>query len=318
MTTLALVQPTTIDVFIGSCDTQKLVEAFLSGKSPRTIAAYRQDLQDFSRFLNSPSFAATASLLLQSGHGKANELVMNYRSHMIESKLAPATINRRLAAIRSLVDLAQTFGVVNWKLQIKNLKSEPYRDTRGTGVDGFSRMLSSLSGCIGKQARDRAILRLFFDLALRRGEVIGLDIEHIDLARKTISILGKGRQEPQILTMPEQTIQALSGWLHHHPNKTGALFTNFDHTDKGTRMTGTGLYYLIKSLGAKANVIARPHGLRHTAITEAVKSAQSNGIGLEEVMDFSRHKDVKTLLVYRDRERDVQGRLANLVAAKVA
>jgi len=58
----------------------------------------------------------------------------------------------------------------------------------------------------------------------------------------------------------------------------------------------------------------RPHGLRHLAITEAYKAAQANGMDLEEVLDFSRHKDVKTLMIYRDRDRNVQGQLAALVA----
>ncbi len=40
-------------------------------------------------------------------------------------------------------------------------------------------------------------------------------------------------------------------------------------------------------------------------------------MGLEEVLDFSRHRDVKVLMVYRDRERDVQGQLAALVASAV-
>ena len=53
------------------------------------------------------------------------------------------------------------------------------------------------------------------------------------------------------------------------------------------------------------------------AITEACKLAQAKGMGLEEVLDFSRHRDVKVLMVYRDRERDVQGQLAALVAAGV-
>ena len=54
--------------------------------------------------------------------------------------------------------------------------------------------------------------------------------------------------------------------------------------------------------------------MRHTAITEAIKAAQANGIGLEEVLDFSRHRDVKVMMIYRDRERNVQGKLSALVA----
>ena len=49
----------------------------------------------------------------------------------------------------------------------------------------------------------------------------------------------------------------------------------------------------------------------------AVKKAQRNGMDLEEVLDFSRHKDVRTLMIYRDRERNVQGKLSELVAETV-
>lgn len=70
----------------------------------------------------------------------------------------------------------------------------------------------------------------------------------------------------------------------------------------------------MRGIGRGVGVRVRPHGLRHTAITAAVKAAQANGMSLEEVVDFSGHADVRTLMVYRDRERDVQGRLAALVA----
>ena len=77
-----------------------------------------------------------------------------------------------------------------------------------------------------------------------------------------------------------------------------------------------GLYKVVRGLGERVGLKVRPHSLRHTAITEACKAAQANGIGLEEVLDFSRHsrKSIAILMVYRDRERNVQGKLASLVA----
>ena len=62
----------------------------------------------------------------------------------------------------------------------------------------------------------------------------------------------------------------------------------------------------VRRLGEQVGLKVRPHGLRHTAITEACKLAQAKGMGLEEVLDFSRR-----------RERNVQGQLATLVAAGV-
>jgi len=48
-----------------------------------------------------------------------------------------------------------------------------------------------------------------------------------------------------------------------------------------------------------------------------VARAQAAGIDLEEVCDFSRHASVATLMIYRDRERNVQGQVANLVASSL-
>lgn len=62
------------------------------------------------------------------------------------------------------------------------------------------------------------------------------------------------------------------------------------------------------------SVNTRPHGIRHLSITEACKAAQNNGFALEEVLDHSRHKSVSTLMIYRDRERNVQGSIATLVS----
>jgi len=90
-----------------------------------------------------------------------------------------------------------------------------------------------------------------------------------------------------------------------------------DRAKKGKRLTGVGLYRVVRNLGQDAGLKVGPHGLRHTAITGACKAVPANRIGLEEVVDFSRHsrKSIAILMVYRDREVSVQGQLASLVSA---
>ena len=73
----------------------------------------------------------------------------------------------------------------------------------------------------------------------------------------------------------------------------------------------------MSELGDQAGARVWPHGLRHIAITSAVEAAQEHGVTLDEVRQFSRHKNINTLQVYRDRVRDVQGQLAVLVADTV-
>lgn len=299
-------------------DANQLIEAFLAGRNAKTIRAYSKDLVDFQTFLGARSITNAAELLLGTDHGKANLRALQYRAHLTDRKLQPATINRRLAALRSLVQMARILGMVPWKLEVQNVKSTPYRDTKGPGKEGFRSLLQTVEKkTTGKAVRDKAILRLLYDLALRSGELVALDLGDLDLAKSSVSILGKGRTEKETLTMPQPTKEALENWLQMRGRDPGPLFLNFDPAKKGNRLTQTSLYRIIRRLGEKNGFKTRPHALRHTAITEAVKMAQMNNFGLEEVCDYSRHRSVAALMVYRDRERNVQGQLSALVANSI-
>ncbi len=296
----------------------ELLAAYLSGRSECTRRAYSQDLDDFRRFLGVGKVSEAAHLLLSHGHGDANALALAWKANLQERRLQAATINRRLAALRSLVQLARTLGIVPWALDVRNVRAESYRDTRGPGRHGVHLLLDEIERRRDKKAlRDRAALRLLYDLGLRRSEVVGLDVDDVDLDAGTVAVLGKGRTQKTKLTLPGPTKEAIRQWLEARGTEPGPLFTNLDRAGKGYRLTGTSLYRIVRRLGERVGLKVRPHGLRHTAITEACKLAQARGMGLEEVLDFSRHRDVKVLMVYRDRERDVQGQLATLVAAGV-
>ena len=294
-----------------------LVTAFLAGRNARTVCAYRQDLEAFRRFLQVPTLDAAAQALLTPAPGDAHALALAYQAHLLDRGLQATTVNRRLATLRSLVQFAGTVGRVPWTLDVKNVKTQPYRDTTGPGTTAIRAMLEALQARRDAQAqRDRAALRLLYDLGLRRGEVVALDVADVDLTAGTVAVLGKGRRQTDVLTLPEPAQAALLGWLTARGWHPGPVFTHFDRARKGSgRLTGVSLYRMVRDLGAQVGFRVRPHGLRHTAITEACKAAQAHGIALEEVLDFSRHRDVKVLMIYRDRERNVQGTLAALVAA---
>src|SRR5262249_16268319 len=157
---------------------------------------YQQALADFASFVGAADSQQAAGLLLSGGHGEANHLALAYRAHMVERELAANTINNRLAALRSLVKLARTLGLIGWTIDVGRVKAKPYRDTAGCGADGYRRLLAHLDGRGDpKSVRDRAIVRLLFERALRRSEVASLDLIHLDLDAGTISILGKGSTE---------------------------------------------------------------------------------------------------------------------------
>lgn len=292
---------------------ERLLEAFYAGRNQRTLAAYRADLADFRAFVGVPAPEDAARRLLAGTHGDANALALGYRASMVERGLAPATINRRLAALRSLVQLGNTLGLVPWKLTVANMKSQSYRDTRGPGRDAFTAMVAASDArADAKGCRDVALLRLMHDLGLRRGEVVGLDVGDVDVAGKRLRVLGKGRTEAEPITLPERTLEALVFWLAVRGEAPGPLFLNYDRAGKGSgRLSGAAVYHVVTTLGERLGVVARPHGLRHTAITTALDLTKGD---VRAVQKFSRHRDMRVLNRYDDNRSDLAGAVARLVA----
>lgn len=304
---------------VAQVSTRELLESFLSGRSPATMEAYRNDLKDLATFLGVTGIDAASEAVVRSGHGGANLLAIRFKAYLIERGLGSSSVNRKLAALRSLVTLANTLGMVDWSVQVPNLRIGKANVT-GVGLRAVRNLIAVAGNERGiKGVRDRAIVRVFFDLALRRAEVCSLDFGDVDLANQRIAVKRKGHTDKTTLTLPEPTCQALREWIDRRGEEPGPLFYTLDHRllNQRQRLTTCGVYHIVRGLGRKAGFKVHPHQLRHDSITEAVKSAQGSGIGLEEVMDFSGHRQIGTLLIYRDRERNVQGQLAGMVAAKV-
>jgi integrase/recombinase XerC len=165
-----------------------------------------------------------------------------------------------------------------------------------------------------KAARDRAILRLAFDLGLRRGQLASLDLKHLDLEAGTLSVLGKGQEGRELLTLPAETTAVLRAWLQQRGLEPGPLFINFDRAQNGRRLTSTSIYRIVRDLGEQVQVRARPHGLRHTAITAVLVLSHGD---VRAAVRFSRHADIRTLTVYDDNRQDLGGKMARLVAASL-
>ncbi len=90
--------------------------------------------------------------------------------------------------------------------------------------------------------------------------------------------------------------------------ETGPLFINMDRASKRGRLTATSVWRITTKYGLGVT----PHGLRHTAITQAL---DITGGDIRAVQCFSRHKDPRTLILYDDNRTDLGGEVARRVAA---
>jgi len=293
---------------------RRLMESFFQNRSAGTIKAYRQDLQSFTAFVGVKTLEEAAKKLLLQGHGEANWWALQFKSHLSEKKLAPASINRKLAALRSLVNLARVIGMVPFALEVDGFEVEALRDTRGPGAEGVEKILKRAELQTDKKGRrDYAMLRLLFDLALRRAEVCSIDVEHVNVEHGKLFVLGKGRHQREGLTMPEETVEAVRYWLKERGEEKGPLLLALDPRSYGKRLGVDGVYQVVKKVGESVGIRVRPHGLRHAAITEAL---DATGGDLRQVQRFSRHRSYDMLMIYDDARGDFQGNVAKLVAKR--
>lgn len=289
---------------------ERALQAFLRNRSAATVRAYQSDLEQFQLWLGVHTGGEAARRLLGGTAGEAHELVGAFLQHLRDMTFAPNSIRRKLTSLRALVTAAQEIGIVDWKLRMKAPASRPIKDTRGPGVDVYRRMLelaSEREDTIGR--RNLAIIRMLHDMALRRGELLELQLEHVDLGTRSLSILGKGREEREILTIPTATADVLQRYLDVRGAQSGPLFLSANDGP----MHGSDVYDVVSKLAARAGGRSTPHGLRHLAITRV---AEMTGGDVTKVMAFSRHTSVQTVMVYIDAWKNPGGELAEALAGE--
>ena len=299
---------------------ESLVQRWLTRRFEATRESYTKDLRYFAQWLRATSPSDAARSLIGGGHFRANQRVHEYVTHLIDRGLAPATINRRLSSLKSLVKAARMAGMVTWTIDIEGERIQPYRDPRGPGLRSVQTMLAVAAEQRPMKAlRDTSIMFLLFVLGLRRNEVTTCDVGQFDRSGKRLSILGKGRAQREWISVPASVTDALGAYL----DARGAvddepLIQNLDPAMKGTqrRLSSGGLYRVVRRLAEKAGIpgIVSPHRIRHTAITAALDATGGN---VREARHFSRHSRVDTLLVYDDARVDHAGKIADLLSREL-
>lgn len=295
-----------------SIDWEKLLSDWLNTKrSPHTRRVYQKDIQNFLADLGTE----LGKFLTLDRHG-AFELVSRYKGELIQKGLKSATINRRLAAIKSLVCFAYNCGHCEFMLEsVKGEKLCAYRDTTGIDPETFKRVLGGIDRTSLKGIRDYALLLLLWSNALRRSEVSKANIGDFDQKSKTLRIFGKGRgNQSEIISLGKATVTAIEAWLsargEHDPDKS--LFCSVNAGYRDGRLCTQSIYDIVKSRCQSAGIskVMSPHRIRHSSITAAL---EATGGDVRRVQKLSRHSSLNTLLIYDDNRKNHQGEVTDLL-----
>jgi integrase/recombinase XerC len=286
-----------------------------------TRKQYVKAIENFCQFAyNGSATPETISEFLALDRYAAIEMVLRYRRHSIDRNLAPSTINVRLAAIKSLVEMARKLGKTTIDLgEIESIPAETYRDTRGISVEQFKSMLDQIDPSTPIGVRDYAIVLLFWGNALRRGEIASANIEDFLPQQQKLMILGKGKRAKVGIDLTDSVSYALEEWVNFHPCTAPGqpLITSLSHNCYGSRIAGDSIYRIVQGYAEAAGIERRvsPHRIRHSSITAFLDASGGN---LRAAQALSRHSNQNTLTLYDDNRRQEQkgasGMLEDLLA----
>lgn len=255
------------------------------GLSPHTLAAYHRDLSQYVEFLQ--------------GVEPDTPDLDRFVAHLTGIGLAPASVARKLAAVRGLHRFMVAEGHLPTdptRLIDPPRRPEPF--PKALPVDQVIRLVESPDPTSPGGRRDRALLEFLYGTGARVSEAVGLDLGAIDLEEMTAVVTGKGDRQRQV-PLGTACVQAITMWLPDRltiakggPDRD-AVFTNL----RGGRLSRVSAFRIVRFHAAKAGIdpaSVSPHTLRHSAATHMVEG----GADLRSVQIMLGHARITTTQVY--------------------
>jgi len=269
--------------------------------SPRTVRAYRIDLYELERFLagGAQDGEATATWRLRPAEVSTEQIRAFLGSRHAE-ECSPATLARKLAAIRSFFRWAERRGLAgsNPAALLRSPKL-PRRLPRFLDEEDAAALMEQPSPESPAGLRDRALLELAYGAGLRAGELAALGPDSVDLQEGMVRVLGKGSKE-RVVPCGRAAIQALQRYLQrrHELHAEGraidgqALFLNH----RGGRLSTRSIRTLVKRHALEAGIFrdVTPHALRHSFATHLL----DHGADLRGIQELLGHASLSTTQRY--------------------
>jgi integrase/recombinase XerD len=259
------------------------------GVSAHTLAAYRVDIRHFTAFL-----AAIGSSLER----VRPEQILAYLERLQRDGMKPASIARRLSALR---------GLSRYLVREGRLAHDPTQHLeRPRGSRALPRTLPARTAAAVVESpdpttprglRDRALLELLYATGMRASECLGLSLEDVNLAAGYVICTGKGRKQRLVPLGQEAAAWVKRYVTEARPAATrrrdsGRLFVNW----RGGPLSRQSLWSVVARAGRAAGVRRRvsPHVLRHSFASHLLE----NGADLRSVQAMLGHSDIATTQIY--------------------
>jgi site-specific recombinase XerD len=258
-------------------DTNAAVERFLASPklSEATRKAYRVDVEEFARWLGRRGTSIDAVDV---------RVLADYATELGRArprKLAPATIGRKLAAVRSF--LRFTLGPA----RVPDASLAPRRPRRlpeTPRTDEVEVALETLDGDSALALRNRALVELVYSAGLRSAEAVGLDLADVDFEQEQLHVRGKGGKE-RVVPLGEEAAHWLARYLRDaRPQLARGAENAVFLSTRGRRLDTSTL----------RRTFAHPHRLRHAFATHLLEG----GADLRTIQELLGHSSLSTTQMY--------------------
>jgi site-specific recombinase XerD len=258
-------------------DTAQAIERFLRspGLGESTRRAYRGDVEEFGRWLSRRGLRVRDVDV---------RVLTDYASDLGSArprKLAPATIARKLAAVRSF--LRFTLGPAN----VPDAALGPRRPRRLPDTPKAVEVEAALDALDGDgplALRNQALVELVYSAGLRSAEAVGLELADVDFDREQLHVRGKGGKE-RVVPLGEEAALLLARYLHETRPRLARRAENAVFLSaRGNRLDTSTV----------RRVFAHPHRLRHAFATHLLEG----GADLRTIQELLGHSSLSTTQLY--------------------
>lgn len=278
------------------------------GLSANTLAAYRRDLRRYVAFCDKRDVRAPAAVdesTIRAFVASVSASTWGEDEHPYSAR----TVARTLSSVRSFHRFLLREGVAVCDPAVGVIQPKlPRALPHPLPVDVVARILDAPDPTTRVGLRDRAILELLYGSGLRISELVGLDVDDVDLEEGFVRVLGKGGKEREVpLGRPGRN--AVRAYLASarptfaSARSRSALLLN----QRGGRLTRQSCARLLATYVRKSGIERRvsPHTLRHSFATHLL----DGGADVRVVQELLGHASVATTQIYtlvtRDHLREV-------------
>ena len=256
----------------------------------RTRGAYGSDLTMFAQWATEAGVMPT---------DVTPKVLRRYAQSLGRAELAPATVSRKLAALRSMYRSLREHGHVQANpAELVSGPKRPQKLPRVLRKDEASRLLDRVPTAEPLEMRDRAMFEIAYSSGLRAEEIVNLDIGSVDFDSEQVRVLGKG-QKTRVVPVGEPALKALRRYVEAgrpllvpHGSDERALLVS----RSGNRLSTSDVRRRLAIWARKAGIAGKvnPHVLRHSFATHML----DGGADLRAIQELLGHSRISTTQIY--------------------